>query len=262
MNEWYLGEPWVKDTPAYKAMQFTRKLHKVIRTKLSELSKNQIDAACTFENPWCPDRELLLKDFADACPFEKVGQRPYKFLAELSSEQKYFTTFELAITQCTFVSLIILHPKEFGVHDATDEDLEAFCHMWRCYGYYLGLEDEYVLPQTFVLLDITQIEYVYDLLFYESTFFARYNFCRGSLDEIKQRTRDLHQYWVLPNLKEITPEWEHITRCLVEPFNFNPAMKMSYKAAMLFTVESLGANMPRLYASLRYSEWIVYYCWK
>ncbi|XP_012221564.2 uncharacterized protein [Linepithema humile] len=229
---WYFGQPWVEETPAYKDMQFTRKMHKIIREKLSQISKDKIDAACTFANPWCPDRELLLKDLAAACPFEKVGQRPYKLFAELSYEQKYLNDFELAMTQCSFIGLIVLYPREFGAHNATDEDLEAFCHLWRCYGYFLGISDEC-------------------------------NFCRGSLDEIKQRLRDFYQYWVLPNFKEITPEWEHVTRCIIETFNYNYNVRvLPYKTAMLLATESLGVNMPHLYASLCYSEWIAYYCWR
>ncbi|XP_012221565.1 uncharacterized protein [Linepithema humile] len=234
MTNWYTGEPWVEDTPAHKDMQFTRKLHKMIRAKLSQISKDKIDAACIFANPWCPDRESLLKDFAAACPFEKVGQRPYKFFTELL-EQKHLNDlndFELIMGQCSFIGLIVLYPKEFGVHNATDEDLEAFCHMWRCYGYYLGIADEH-------------------------------NFCRGSLGEIKQRIRDIYQYWVLPNFKEITPEWEHVTRCIVETFNYNYNVRvLPYKIVVLLATEPLGINMSHLYASLCYSEWIVYYCWK
>jgi len=145
---WYVGEPWVKETTAYKEMQFTRKMHKIIRAKLFQFSKEKIDAACTFANPWCPDRELLLKDFAAACPFEKIGQRPHKLFDELSEKQKHLNAFEMAMTQCSFIGLIVLYPRDFGVHNATDEDLEAFCHMWRCYLYFLGIADEYVLPQT------------------------------------------------------------------------------------------------------------------
>jgi len=52
--------------------------------------------------------------------------------------------------------------------------------------------------------------------------FFRHNFCRGNFDEIKQRTQDLYQYWILPNFKDVTPEWEHMTRCLVEPINYYP----------------------------------------
>ncbi|XP_011696435.1 PREDICTED: uncharacterized protein LOC105455080 [Wasmannia auropunctata] len=231
MMNWFTGDPWTKGTPAFKDMQVVRKMHKVMRAKLSRLNNHEVDDACKFENPWCPDRELLLKDFAEACPFEKIGQRPYKSFVDLPFKRKYINNAEMAMIQCCFVGFILLYPQEFGVHDATDEDFEAFCHIWRCYGYYLGMEDEY-------------------------------NFCRGSLEEIKQRLRDFYQYWMIPNLKEVTPEWEHMTRCVVEPFNYFPMMYMSYKSAVLLVTDLFDISMPRLHASLSYADWIAYKIWK
>lgn len=60
----------------------------------------------------------------------------------------------------------------------------------------------------------------------------RYNFCRGSLEEIKQRMRDLYQYWIIPNFKNVTPEWEHMTRCVVVPFNYYRYIYIPYKVRM------------------------------
>ncbi|XP_012526617.2 uncharacterized protein LOC105831185 [Monomorium pharaonis] len=229
---WFAGEPWVKGTPAFWDMQITRKKHKTIRDKLSRFDNHKIDDACKFANPWCPDRELLLKDFNNfTCPFEKIEQRPYKLFVNLPIKRRYINNADMAMIQCSFVSFILLCPKEIGVHNATDEDLEGFCHIWRCYGYYLGIEDEY-------------------------------NFCRGSLEEIKQRLRDFFQYWVIPNLREVTPEWEHMTRCLIEPMNYFPLMYMPYKSTILLLTDLLDINMPRLHASLSYAEWIAYKIWK
>ncbi|XP_067214669.1 uncharacterized protein [Linepithema humile] len=229
---WYKGKPWVEGTPAYKDMQITREMHMMVRNKLSRLSDDEINAACTFANPWCPDRELLLNNFTAACPFEKIKQRPYKLFAKSPYKQKYFNDVDMAVFQCCFVGLVLLYPNKFGVHNATDEDLEAFCHIWRCYGYFLGMED-------------------------------KYNFCRGNLVEIKQRTRDFYQYWALPNCKDTKPEYEHMTRCVVELFNsFFPFIRMPYKTAMLLFIDAFDISMSHLYASFTRLEWITYNCWK
>ncbi|XP_011706838.1 PREDICTED: uncharacterized protein LOC105462015, partial [Wasmannia auropunctata] len=142
----------------------------------------QIDNKSKIEEPWCPDRELFLKDFNAACPLEKDGQRPYVIINKSPYKPKGVNNFDMSEIQWSFVNLVLLCPQKIGMHNATDENIEAFCHMWRCYGYFLGMED-------------------------------KYNFCRGSLEEIKQRTRDVCQYWILPNFKEVTPEWEHMMRC-------------------------------------------------
>ncbi|XP_072762464.1 uncharacterized protein [Anoplolepis gracilipes] len=227
---WYDGEPWVKGTPAYNEMRFTRKMHSMMRKKLCQLDNEQIDNASIIAKTWCPDHEILVKDFAAACPFEKSGQRPYILFEKSPYRPKGINNADLAGVQCGFIALFLISPQIVGVHDATDEDLEAFCHMWRCYGYYLGMQDEY-------------------------------NFCRGTLEEIKQRVRDFYQYWVLPNFKDVTPEWEHMTRCLIEPIDYYPLLHMPYKMMILISTDVLNLNMPNVYKSLSYSEWIAYKVW-
>lgn len=144
MMNWFTGDPWTKGTLAFKDMQVVRKMHTITRAKLSKFDNYEIEQACKFANPWCPDRELLLKDFAEACPFEKIGQRPYKSFVDLPFKRKYINNADMAMIQCCFIGYILLYPQDIGIHGATDEDLEAFCHIWRCYGYYLGMEDKYV----------------------------------------------------------------------------------------------------------------------
>lgn len=51
---------------------------------------------------------------------------------------------EMIATQFAFIGLFILYPKFFGAHYATDEELEAFCHVWRGLGYLLGIDDRLV----------------------------------------------------------------------------------------------------------------------
>ncbi|XP_036148782.1 uncharacterized protein LOC118647631 isoform X2 [Monomorium pharaonis] len=180
MSNWYKGDPWVKGTKAYKDMQVTCRMHLAVRKKVCQMEHEQITSACTFANPWSLDRELLLKDFASAGLPEKF--EPDKFVSKLPCKPKGINNSDFAIAQGAFVTLPLLYSQSIGIYNATDEDLEAFCHMWKCFGYFLGLEDEY-------------------------------NFCRGSLEEIKQRGRDL-QYWIKEHFKELTPEWEHTSRCI------------------------------------------------
>ncbi|XP_011700427.1 PREDICTED: uncharacterized protein LOC105457454 isoform X2 [Wasmannia auropunctata] len=231
---WYDGEPWIEGTPASKEMKIVRKMHLMIQSKLRELDDEQIDNKSKIVEPWCPDRELLLQDFAAACPHKKKEQSSFELVYKSPYKPKGVNNADMAGIQFGFISLVLICPQLIGVHNATDEDIEAFCHMWRCYGYYLGMED-------------------------------RHNFCRGSLEEIKQRARDIYQYWLLPYLKEITPEWEHMTRCIIESMNYVPLLSfglMPYKSMMLLAMDALNINMPHLYASMSYAEWILYKSWR
>lgn len=112
---------------------------------MSRMSNEQIKTASEIANPWCPERELLLKDFAMACPFVTLEKRPHKTLEASSITRKAINNASVACAQGAFILLSIIYPQNIGIHNVTDKDLEAFCHMWKCYGYFLGLEDEYVI---------------------------------------------------------------------------------------------------------------------
>lgn len=164
---WYTGEPWVKGTPAYNDMRFVRRLHLIMRQKLCELDNEQIDDASKIAKPWSPDHEILAKDFAAACPFERSGQRPYILFEKSPHRPKGINNADMAATQCSFIAVFLLCPQSIGVHDATDEDLEAFCHMWRCYGYCLGMKDEYVhIYICKIFLIILEMSYIIQMALY------------------------------------------------------------------------------------------------
>ncbi|XP_039307023.1 uncharacterized protein LOC113004643 [Solenopsis invicta] len=222
-SSWYDGEPWIEGTQAYKDMQYTCKLHLLVQEKLSKLDDNEFENEAKITEPWCPDHEVLLKDFAAVCPFagpsyEMINKAPYKL--------KNLNNANMAIAQSFFFSVVLLSPQNVGIHNATNEDMEAFCHMWRCYGYFVGIENEY-------------------------------NICRGNLKEIKHRIRDLHKL-MLSNLNNITPKWEHMTRCFIESFNYYPWIYMPYKMMVVLAMDTLNISMPHLYASMSYAEWITY----
>jgi len=117
-------------------------MHLIVRAKLDKLNNEEIKKESKIAEPWCSDRELFLKDFSAACPFEKDGQRPYITINKSSNMRKSLNNADMAGAQCGFMGLVLLCPQSIGIHNATDEDIEAFCHMWRCYGYYLGIKDE------------------------------------------------------------------------------------------------------------------------
>lgn len=60
------------------------------------------------------------------------------------------------------------------------------------------------------------------------------------------------------NFRDITPEYIHMTGCLIESINYYPQGYMSNKLMTLLLTETLNIEMPNLYASLDYREWIAY----
>ncbi|XP_014478876.1 PREDICTED: uncharacterized protein LOC106746620 isoform X2 [Dinoponera quadriceps] len=224
---WLTGEPWVKETKAYKDLKMTRQKHAHINTKMSKLSNEQFAVEAKIADPLSLERETFLKTFATECPFKKLGQRPYKTLNASSVTTDFVNNGTMFNVQGGIITLIIIYSQNIGIQDITDDDLEAYCHMWKCYGYLLGMEDEY-------------------------------NFCNGSLEQIKQRARDFSQYWVTVNFTDIASQWIHIMRCIAESINYYPLIWTSDKTMILFFTKALNVNMPNLYASLSYKDWIIY----
>lgn len=219
-RNWYTSDPWCEGTQAYHDIQAVRKLHRAMRRKLCSISDDEIDLATKMYMK-CPMFQTIAEDFADACPLAKSRQCPYTML-----RMKGLNQGDMSGTQFACMGLIVLYPEQFGIYDASDEDLEAFCHLWRGLGYLLGIQDQY-------------------------------NFCRGSLQEIRQRTEDFIEHWVKPNLHTVTAEWEYMSICLYEGNGVISHLN-SYKVFLLYLCDIFKLNMPRLYNSLSFWERIVY----
>ncbi|XP_011696344.1 PREDICTED: uncharacterized protein LOC105455016 [Wasmannia auropunctata] len=220
-RNWYTSDPWCEGTPAYRDIQRVRKLHCAMRRKLCGKNFEEIDQGSKIQNAWCPVLGKITKDFADSCPMAKNQQCPYTMTRTRGLNQG-----DMSGTQFASMGLIVLYPEQFGIHDASDEDLEAFCHLWRGLGYLLGIEDHY-------------------------------NFCRGSLKDVRQRTEDFIEHWVKPNFRTVTPEWEHMTMCLNEGVGYIAHLN-NYKVLLLRLCDIFGFSMPRLYDSFSLPERMLY----
>lgn len=129
-----MEDPWTVGTKAFKDIQTVRKMHRAVRTKMCEYENKKIDAACKIERPLCPDRHIILQDFA-SCPTVEKG------CVHLLVTPKGLNQADMAATQFAFIGMAILYSEEFGIY-ASDEDLDAFCHTWQAIGYLLGVEDQ------------------------------------------------------------------------------------------------------------------------
>ncbi|XP_072755692.1 uncharacterized protein [Anoplolepis gracilipes] len=220
-RNWFTSNPWCERTQAYHDIQTVRRLHRTMRQKLCNASDDQIDQASRIPNINCPAFQTIAKDFVDVCPTAKTWQCPYTMLRIKGLNQG-----DMSGTQFASMGLLILYPEQFGLYDASDEDLEAFCHLWRGLGYLLGIEDQY-------------------------------NFCRGSLQDVRQRTEDFIEHWVKPSFCTVTAEWEHMSMCLYMGIASISYLN-SYKVFLLYLCDIFKLNMPRLYKSLSLSERIMY----
>ena len=73
-------------------------------------------------------------------------------------ENIWVSQYDMALTQWAFIGILILFPKECGLHPATKQELEELIHFWRVMGYLNGIEDRFNLcngdyDYTFTLFD-------------------------------------------------------------------------------------------------------------
>lgn len=144
VRNWYTSDIWKKDTVGYRDLQTVRKMHAMVRRKMLDSSLQEIDEASKINDSWSPARDISRLDIRNSCPAPLSGQCPYasNSVDGNSYRPTNMNQSEMAATQSGFVSLVILYPERFGIHGASDDDLDAFCHLWRSIGYLLGVEDE------------------------------------------------------------------------------------------------------------------------
>lgn len=216
ISHWYQEDPWDESTQAHKDIKTVRKMHLAMRRRLCSYDDEQIDAHSQILHPYKMMYETILEDFRDVCPAAKDLECPYTMIRTKNINQG-----DMSGIQAVFIKLIVTHPNKCGVHNVCDEDLEAFCHMWRGIGYLLGIEDYY-------------------------------NFCRGNLKEIRTRLNSF-EHWLISNKLTITPEWEHMCICVYEGLNYFIMLK-SYKIFLLYSYSIAELKMPRFYGSLTLVE--------
>nr|BCX71433.1 adult-specific protein A5 [Ischnura senegalensis] len=255
---WYQSDVFDEDSEAHKNMAVVRNLHASISRRMNEANRDDLKSKVTLEGKeiWCTHLETLKKDLNEfnpdclSCPFLEISSLARNDFTE-AGKAVYVNQLDLSVTQFGFVALGILYPQQFGVHDATEEDFRGFVHLWRCLGYLLGIED-------------------------------RYNICSSEdLEVTRARCRAVVEKWAKPSLKEVTPDWEHMFRCVVEGIsyyvpgnNFSVAVayllwvldipysnllaKMTWMERMLFHTHCFVLNyMMRIPGYLRFSNFLL-----
>ncbi|XP_050295427.1 uncharacterized protein LOC126735472 [Anthonomus grandis grandis] len=104
---------------------------------------------------------------------------------------------DMALTQFGFMGYQLVRSKQLGVYYATNEEWQAFIHVWRVIGYLLGIED-------------------------------RFNICKGSVAETKAICEKLIERAFIPNINKKDPEFIEMSQYLcrglwaIQPFlNFD-----------------------------------------
>ncbi|RWS06590.1 hypothetical protein B4U79_14833 [Dinothrombium tinctorium] len=105
--------------------------------------------------------QLRVKIWYEEDPFDKNSKAFHSFRAvramhgsvcdkmnkgerrEFGKDRVWISQCEMAMTLWAFMGLLILYPKECGLHRARRDHFEAFIHMWRVFAYTNGIADRF-----------------------------------------------------------------------------------------------------------------------
>ncbi|CAL4246706.1 unnamed protein product [Meganyctiphanes norvegica] len=225
---WEEGDVWDPNDQAYKDLQSVRSMH----SKASGLVNSQ-KAYDKVANVPVSDKKYV----NSSCPMnshirDDLRKQKHK-LSPLENEQTppfYISQWDMSFTQYAFFGIITAHPKEVGVHYGTDEEFEALIHFWRGIGYLLGVED-------------------------------KYNFCNGSLAEVRKLCLEFERLIILPHLTSVEWKFEHMSRSLIEGINMM-VPHLSFPAMFRFVAEILGAEIPSFISHMSLLNTIQYWLMK
>lgn len=127
-------------------------MHRRVADAVSALSTPEFDRRvdAQFLGPdhqeeGMPDHqaEILFQDLAELRARFPVGPEFYTFV----QNPLKFTQFDMILVQSAFFAAPLLFPAFYGCQDASSAELAGFLHVWRVFGYYLGIADVFNAAQ-------------------------------------------------------------------------------------------------------------------
>ncbi|XP_065199906.1 uncharacterized protein LOC135831392 [Planococcus citri] len=242
VNSWYETEFWKPSTSGYDNLKSVKTLHLHVSKRLSEIPESQLRSKCNLEEKLrrdrecqdiiggggmttdgmlCPLRPILRVDFEKNPNYNAPFAYFDKIMRSSSERRIYLNQFEMSVTQFGFFGLMLMYPEKFGARNATDEELECFVHMWKLIGYLLGVKNEY-------------------------------NFCDGSLAQVKVRGRQFIDLVMRPMVVRVNKEWEHMSRVAFLGIEKFTKLRINFESTMLYFCWVLNIPTPNL---MQYVGW-------
>ncbi|XP_018563854.1 uncharacterized protein LOC108905468 [Anoplophora glabripennis] len=101
-----------------------------------------------------------------------------------SAGMNRITQKDMAIGQFAFLGISLCRSKTLGIHKTSNQEWEAFIHVWRVIGYLIGIED-------------------------------RFNLCDGTLEEVRERCNILMVQVFRPNIEQKDENFIKMSRYMV-----------------------------------------------
>ncbi|CAG7723218.1 unnamed protein product [Allacma fusca] len=211
---WYQAD--VLSPEWFQSVQNIRKIHSSVAAQIKTRNNTNIHNPDNPPDHWRNfqrDEKMWEAFYLDLKQLDtpKVRERlvPFKF----SSPYK-FNQYLLLITHWFFAGLPVLNPRQLGISNHTERDLQGFLHLWSVIAYNVGLEEEFV-------------------------------FCKGTLDQWKECIEYLKYFFVthyLPHLLNMNLEAELLIQGQAEVIKqFVPGIPLEF---WLITLLENHLNVP------------------
>lgn len=146
LYSWYQDDIWEEDSLANKMIRRVNSMHKHVADQVRNIDEIDVEVEKVFreadidcEGELCEQDRILLADIAAIRDNTDIPQEFYDYI----NDSKPFSEVDMALIQGSFFAPYLLYPEHYGTTKVSRNDLESFTHLWRTFGYYLGISDAF-----------------------------------------------------------------------------------------------------------------------
>ncbi|XP_065332510.1 uncharacterized protein LOC135934567 [Cloeon dipterum] len=173
---WYEGDVFDPNSTAGKNILRVRNMHRLVIERLKATESDVLAERTNIVRPLESLASVVRQDMNLVQGVDDEGHS----VGTLPLNQ-----WHSGITQFMFIGMVVTNPEKLGIVFYTEEDLEALVHLWAVLGYMIGIKDEY-------------------------------NLCIDGLSSFRERGIALRKACILPSLKNVDGQWEHMSRCMAQ----------------------------------------------
>ena len=146
LYSWYQDDVWKKDSLANRMINRVNAMHRQVADQVRNIGDLNMEVEKVFqeadidcEGQLTDQDRILLADIAAIRDNTDIPQEFYDYI----NDSKPFSEVDMALIQGSFFAPYLLYPEHYGVAKVPKKDLENFTHLWRTFGYYLGINDAF-----------------------------------------------------------------------------------------------------------------------
>ncbi|XP_063612306.1 uncharacterized protein LOC134785799 [Penaeus indicus] len=225
VTAWHEGDVWDATDRAHKDLLSVRAIHNRLSGVFNSSAEHDKVWNTSIhdkghQEPACPFYHTIREDLKDQTGEGLSLEGP-------DNPPFFISQWDMSLTQYQFMGLVVAHPHKMGAGAATDEDLEGLVHFWRGLGWLLGIDD-------------------------------KYNFCRGSLAEVRSLCLEVERLVGIPALAKVDWNYEHMTLSLVTGLS-HLMHTLSFESGFRYVAYVLDLDIPNFVSRMSFISNVKYW---